>query len=636
MKRSQLTVAAVTITTAFGVVAAGSAVAAPADAQQVTLTNSIAKTQLPTIDPAAGNTALNLTFEVPLRNQALADRMLAAGQVISPAQFQKLFGASPAQLNKVAAWARSQGFQVVRSDASAGTVTVRGTVKNADKAMGVQMQNATVRGHRGVRPAHAPSVPANLGITGVSGLDTTLVAQADPPTRALAPQARTSGGASSGAVRRTTNFGGVQANATKFHSNVCADPWGSDLAAGSTGKKWATESNSPCPYTPQQLVGTYGMAGAKGATPTLGILLWGDDTAALSNVNKLASGTGYQTLPAAKYTKLVDPKRSGTGCDFSTLEQNMDIQATHAIAPSANIRYYGAASCSAADIASMLSRAVSEHKVTTLSMSFGISDEQGWDSTTRNLYERSFTQAGLTGMSLFASSGDHGTNKLLNNGKAAVNYPASSSKITAVGGTSIGLNADNSRAFTAGWEGTWFKQPNRDSTAGITNVTSFTDPGSTFALWGAGGGSSKVFAKPSWQSAIAGTGRAVPDISAVADVYTGMMLYADGDFTGAGGTSLSSPLVAAMVGASKSITKRQVGNAAPFFYKLQKTNSAAIKDVNYANKTGAWIGEDRAGNGYLLGFDSNPEKALVTKAGWDNVTGLGEPMGQGFLTGFGA
>ncbi|GAB3587227.1 S53 family peptidase [Calidifontibacter terrae] len=632
MKRSQLTVAAVTITTALGVVAAGSATAAPADSQQVTLTNSVARTKLPTISPAADNTGLGLVLSLPLRNQALADRMLAAGQVITPAQYQQMFGVSKAQLNKVAAWARSQGFTVVSSDSAAGTVTVKGTVKNANKSMGVQMQKAG----KGVRPAKAPKIPAALGVTGISGLDTTLVAQSNPPTRQLTSPARaTSKNASSGAATRTTNFNNVQPNATTYLSNYCADPWGSDLAVASTGKKWPTESNTPCPYTPQQIVGAYGMAGAKTATPSLGILLWGDDTAALSNVNNLATATKSAPMASTKYSKLVDAKRPGTSCDFSPLEQNMDIQASHAIAPSASIRYYGAASCSATDIASMLSRAVSEHKVTTLSMSFGIPDEQGWDAATRGLYERSFTQAGLTGMSLFASTGDHGTNKILNNGKAAVNYPASSAKLTAVGGTSVGLTSTNGRAFTAGWENSWFKQPKKTTTAGITNITSLTNPQSDFALWGAGGGSSKVFTKPSWQAGIAGTGRALPDIAALADVYTGMELYVSGGLTGAGGTSLSSPLVAAMVGSSKALTKRTIGNAAPFFYKLQKANPGAVKDVNYANKTGAAVGSDDAGNTYLLGFDSNPEGVLVSKAGWDNVTGLGEPMGQGFLTGFG-
>ena len=44
---------------------------------------------------------------------------------------------------------------------------------------------------------------------------------------------------------------------------------------------------------------------------------------------------------------------------------------------------------------------------------------------------------------------------------------------------------------------------------------------------------------------------------------------------------------------------------------------------------------DGAGGDYVVGFDRKPQRDLQSKAGWDNVTGVGTPNGAAFLSGFG-
>jgi subtilase family serine protease len=82
-----------------------------------------------------------------------------------------------------------------------------------------------------------------------------------------------------------------------------------------------------------------------------------------------------------------------------------------------------------------------------------------------------------------------------------------------VGGTSLGVGKDGSRAVETGW-GT--SNYNCDATTlGCTR---------TGWLYGSGGGVSRVFAEPSYQTeaGLALGGRGVPDVAAVGDPQTGV------------------------------------------------------------------------------------------------------------------
>src|ERR1700719_2723382 len=78
------------------------------------------------------------------------------------------------------------------------------------------------------------------------------------------------------------------------------------------------------------------------------------------------------------------------------------------------------------------------------------------------------------------------------------------------------------------------------------------NPPLNFGFWGgAGGGESLFYAKPSWQSSLPGTGRQVPDVSALADPFTGFSIVVTCGgfqfcFAGVGGTSLAAPIFSAI------------------------------------------------------------------------------------------
>lgn len=174
------------------------------------------------------------------------------------------------------------------------------------------------------------------------------------------------------------------------------------------------------------------------------------------------------------------------------------------------------------------------------------------------------------GMAITVSSGDDG------NG-GGVTVPSSYPTITAVGGTS--LTKDSS---PRGWkESAWN---------------------------GAGSGCSDPAPQPDFQKQAVGDTckgkRGVSDVSAVADPNTGLAVYQGGQWQVTGGTSLSSPLVAAiytMAGDTDGVKDASKAYA----------NADKLNDVTDGN------------NGSCQGPVCNAGK------GWDGPTGLGTPNGLG-------
>lgn len=206
-------------------------------------------------------------------------------------------------------------------------------------------------------------------------------------------------------------------------------------------------------------------------------------------------------------------------------------------------------------------------------------------------------------------------------------WPTSSPWVTAVGGTSLGIGASNQRVFETGW-GT--SNYNCDQTTLACARTGW--------LYGAGGGVSTLFAEPWYQvnAGLALTGRGVPDVAALGDPQTGLLIgltptFPDGTYYDEyriGSTSLSSPIFAGLMALADQKAGYAHGFANPLFY----ANPTAFYDVlsiktavarrNYVNSVDASAGTaDR-----LRTFDDySGSPTQHTNPGWDNVTGLGTP-----------
>ena len=196
--------------------------------------------------------------------------------------------------------------------------------------------------------------------------------------------------------------------------------------------------------------------------------------------------TGGTSLPGA----------DGTG--DAEIEESLDVEWAHAIAPQANIILFEANSLLTFNLMAAVKTAAAYSGVSVVSMSWGGSEFSGETS-----YDSYFTTpSGHANVTFLAATGDSG---------APGDYPAFSPNVVAVGGTSLYLNADNSYDYETAWS--WNSTYN----------------------WGTGGGASTQEKEPSYQDSLPGQpfgGRETPDVSFVADPLTGVAVYDSYDESG--------------------------------------------------------------------------------------------------------
>jgi subtilase family serine protease len=324
-------------------------------------------------------------------------------------------------------------------------------------------------------------------------------------------------------------------------------------------------------------------------------------------------------------------------------EQTLDVEAAHGLAPGANILYVGGSDCQDMSLDAALNYIVAGHKADIISNSYGNAGEDVPASEVQ-VFNQISIQAVLQGIGVYFSSGDSG-DEVARLGTPSPDFSASAPWITAVGGTSLAVGKDGKRLFETGWE---------TGKSSLTNGA-YT-PGAPGAyVYGSGGGTSRLFAQPFYQKGVVpdalstqnqtGTakGRVVPDISAVGDPNTGFLVgqtqtFPEGvhyDQYRIGGTSLASPVFAAIMAVADSLDHFHHGFINPVIYKLT-ANTPAISDVKHADGAVARVdfanGLD-ASAGLLRSartFDY-PNLTIHTTAGYDNVTGLGTPNGLLFL-----
>jgi Subtilase family len=230
-----------------------------------------------------------------------------------------------------------------------------------------------------------------------------------------------------------------------------------------------------------------------------------------------------------------------------SVEESLDVETVHGVCPACHILLVEANSDGNSDLAAAENEAATLH-ATEISNSFG-EPEAATDST----FQAAFDHPGIV---ITASSGDDGyysydwlgLNGIINQPDIPAAYPT----VVAVGGTSLYLGQTATRSSEIVW--------NDNGPQAVYEVNL------GFSLGASGGGCSTLFAGKGWQTAEPNYAKAlcptspakrlVADISMVADPLTGFDVYdscvcgalecpTSGTWMTIGGTSLSSPLVAA-------------------------------------------------------------------------------------------
>ena len=282
-------------------------------------------------------------------------------------------------------------------------------------------------------------------------------------------------------------------------------------------------------------------------------------------------------------TSLPATDPSGAGTDNWEVEEALDVEWAHAIAPGARIVLVEANGQSLSDLMAGVATAASQPGVSVVSMSWGFPEGQAVFASDEAAYDGVFNVPGVT---FVASTGDYGA--------ADPEYPAYSPNVVAVGGTSLTLNADGSYHSESGWG-------------------YYSD--SVGALIGSGGGISLYEPEPVYQEKVQTTGgRTTPDVSLVADPATGAWiadpynLPATNPFEVVGGTSLSAPCWAGLVALANQ------GRAAAREPALDSSSPTETQQALYSLPQRDYNVISSGNNGYSAG------------AGYNLVTGLGTPV----------
>lgn len=305
-------------------------------------------------------------------------------------------------------------------------------------------------------------------------------------------------------------------------------------------------------YSPAQLAAAYGVNPAAATSQTVAIVDAYNDPSVTADLDAFDAQYG---LPAETGTSFhvvsqTGGSVSGINTDVGWAgEISLDVEAVRGLCHACKILLVEANSSNHSDLGAAVDYAAAHASI--VSNSYG-GPESGPESSD---YDH-------PGVAILASTGDDGWYgwdffNALQPSEGAPSVPASYNTVIGVGGTTLNLNPDSSRAGESVWN---------DNGA-------FDGYGYNLGPLGAsGGGCSSLYTAQPWQKAVAGystlgcgpTLRNGVDIAADADYFTGFDMYettawcsgTDGNGNSCpsqspgwetiGGTSLSSPLVAAM------------------------------------------------------------------------------------------
>ena len=490
-----------------------------------------------------GTTNLNDIIEVTVRlrrKNSIEDYVKNMGKdknkILSREEFDHKFGASPKDIELVEAFAHEHDLTVVESSVSRRSVILKGSVQNFSKALGVFLANyqhqdgKIFRGRMGTI-----KIPTRLEgiVEGIFGLDDR-------------PQAR-----------------------PMFHM---ANHNGHALQPHAAGVS----------YNPDDVAKAYSYPkGVDGSGECIALIELGGGYRAADMKNYFSHLK--LTQPKIKSVSVDGGHNSPSTPDSADGEVALDIEVAGAVATGAKIVVYFTPNTDKGFLDAITSALHDNtNKPSVISISWG-SSESDWSQQAMQNFNQTFMSAAALGVTITVAAGDNGSSDGQTDGKAHVDFPASSPYVLACGGTRLEKNKE----------------------------TVWNDGDG----WATGGGISDVFQIPDYQKKISlpvsinstkNKGRGMPDIAANADSETGYNVLVDGQWSVIGGTSAVAPLMAGLIALSNQKLGRSVGFINP---KLYAAKSTVFKDITQGNNNTAKVG------GYSA------------KKGWDACSGLGVPLG---------
>ncbi len=628
------------------------------------------------VDPALRMGTITLMLSPTAAQQAALKQLVAQQQDpksshyhkwITPEQGADRFGLSQADIAKITAWLKSQGFSMISPARARNWVTFSGTAAQVQSALGTEIHHFNVNGEMHIANASAPRIPAGLSgiVTGFRGLD-----DFQPKARNIRQNAK---------IRSFYNdaqFGDLGAPgdfATIYDIKALYD-----LGIDGTGQKLAVAGR-----TDIYLADLNDFRSGFGLTPITGC-------------STDANGVVISPCNTTNFQYVLDPNTNDPGVSLNDIsEADLDLEWSGAIARGAQIIYVNSTDVFlsyyyAIDNVSTLGESV-------ISLSYGLCEFDDNIAATKD--ENELTIANAAGITFLNSTGDSGAaecdnpqNSSTGNlavGGLGVSYPASSPEVTGVGGTAVSYPSGFTSNFwgvTNASDGGTAQNPPLPENAWNDNVeliplisgsTALSNQ-QTYGISSTGGGPSNCatqnstfttcvagFPQPAWQTVTVpgqASARFSPDISLTASPNfpgyifctpqgawggTGTASTCASGITTAietytsivGGTSASTPVFAGIVALLNQYVVQNgfqstpgLGNINPALYYIATYNPTAMNQVTTGTNivycesctpTGqptALVCPAGTNNVGSFGYDASVADAAT---GYNLVTGLG-------------
>jgi subtilase family serine protease len=495
-----ITTAALTMSALVVLGSAASAAPAPApDLLQVAGTQ--ATQLLGALDTGVAGGSKSVTLVLASQDEAGLDDYIAHPHApLSTQEFQQRFGPSQQALDQVRGWADQHGLQV-QHEPGTQVVHVTGPAQQVGQAFGTSIH--TYRA--GASTYSAASAPAQLP-PGVAGVTASVVGLSASPK--LHP----------------------------VHAQAQPQP-----RVG---------------HSPQDLQKLYGAPpGDTGAGQAVAILGSGD----LQQVRKdLVQFEDQFRLPHVPLNEI--PVDGGSKDTSNAAEWDLDTQYSSGMAPDlSRIDFYSTSSLDDKALVDAAARWVGDDTTRSASESLGECERDAANSGFLRSQDELMKRAAAQGQTLFASSGDSGSQCQEGAGEG-VDFPASGQNVVSVGGT----------------------------------TAPGTDQKDQSAWKGSGGGISAVEPAAEYQRAVGGQFRGdkrpVPDVSLLADPVTGYDIVNNGVPQVIGGTSGGAPSWNGIWARAQQRADGHLGFGGPLLYDAPQS---AFQDITRGSN-----GDYQAGDGY--------------------------------------
>jgi subtilase family serine protease len=569
------------------------------------------------ISPDTAVPGITLVFKRSAAQEATLKELLAAQQNTASAQYHQWltpetfaarFGVADEDIAATESWLVARGFHIESVARSRDRISFSGTAAQVQAALGTELHHYRTEGELHFAPASDLTLPTELASV-------------------------------TAAVLHLSDF------RPKPHVKVQTRPQ-PDYTTLSTQAHYLDPGDIDTMYDLNPLVSGYFDGTGQGLAVVGQSYVDTSSSSIIGTFQARFGGVGSVSavLVPGSGAEAISPGDEG--------ESEIDLEYSSGTAPKANIFLVYVGDNQNYGVFDALAFAITENIAPVVSISYG-ECELLLSASELDQNNALFEEAAAQGQTLVASAGDSGSTACAYYTSAegvtqaqqqalAVDFPASSPYVTAVGGTQMAAGT-----FGAGnssyWASAGSSMDNINSLLSYVPEVVWNEDSAAYGIAAGGGGTSAYFPRPAWQSGVPGISngayRLLPDIALQSSIsspgflvclsdpaFIGSqtsscsngMMDSNNQYTTAGGTSFATPIVAGFVAILNQVQQAAgQGNINPVLYGLAAnpaTYAAAFHDIT--SGTNACVPG-------AASCSTAGQSNYAATVGYDEATGLG-------------